>query len=81
MNSNIEARLPEGCGGKLFTALEILLLLVIVLTVVIPCSPATQTFQLNSRDFGVFLYVGWRVLNGAVPYCKFGIINPLSSIT
>jgi hypothetical protein len=70
MNSNIGAHLSEGRGGGLFVALEILLLLSLVLTVLVPSSPATQTYPLTSRDSGVFLYVGWRVLNGAIPYLQ-----------
>jgi hypothetical protein len=70
MNLSLKTRLPEKHGGKLFTALEILLLLVIVLAVLIPSSPVTQTFPDTSRDSGVFLYVGWRVLNGAIPYLQ-----------
>src|SRR5215510_2887998 len=31
-----------------------------------PCNPNNMT--LPSRDSGVFLYVGWRLLNGNVPY-------------
>ena len=31
-----------------------------------PSNPATMT--LPSRDSGVFLYVGWRFLNGEIPY-------------
>ena len=58
MNSNIKARL--------FSALVLLLLCSIVLTILIPLSPAGQI--LPSRDSGVFLYTGWRVLHGEIPY-------------
>jgi len=34
--------------------------------VLLPSNPNTMT--LPSRDSGVFLYVGWRLLNGEVPY-------------
>ncbi|MGC1378133.1 MAG: glycosyltransferase family 39 protein [Anaerolineales bacterium] len=47
-------------------ALEILLIICLVLVVLIPASPARQPFP--SRDSGVFLYVGWRILNGELPY-------------
>jgi hypothetical protein len=47
-------------------ALEALLIFCLVLVVLIPANPAKQTFP--SRDSGVFLYVGWRILNGELPY-------------
>ncbi len=33
---------------------------------VLPLNPLIMTFA--SRDSGVFLYIGWRILNGEVPY-------------
>jgi hypothetical protein len=51
-----------------FSALELLLLFAIVLAVLIPYGPVSGTYP--SRDSGVFLYTGWRVLHGAVPYLQ-----------
>jgi hypothetical protein len=60
MNSTIKVRL--------FFALEFLLLLALILAVLLPYSPIGQ--NLPSRDSGVFLYTGWRVLNGEIPYLQ-----------
>lgn len=37
-----------------------------VLLVLLPISPLRM--PLASRDSGVFLYIGWRILNGEIPY-------------
>lgn len=55
--------------ARLFTALEILLLFSIVLAVLLPFNPASST-GVPSRDSGVFLYTGWRVLHGEIPYLQ-----------
>jgi hypothetical protein len=52
--------------SRAFTALEVLLVLCVVLAMLLPYSPANQVFP--SRDSGVFLYTGWRILNGEIPY-------------
>ncbi len=52
----------------LFNAAQLLLLLAIVLAVLLPYCPAWYTFP--GRDSGVFLYTGWRILHGAVPYLQ-----------
>ncbi|MCX6082961.1 MAG: glycosyltransferase family 39 protein [Chloroflexi bacterium] len=54
--------------ARLFIALELLLLLSLVFAVLIPFSPLSQS--LPSRDSGVFLYTGWRVLHGDIPYLQ-----------
>jgi len=51
-----------------FSGLVLLLLLLIVLVVLLPVSPASVAFP--SRDSGVFLYTGWRVLHGEIPYLQ-----------
>jgi 4-amino-4-deoxy-L-arabinose transferase-like glycosyltransferase len=55
--------------ARLFTALEILLLFSIVLAVLLPFNPASSP-GVPSRDSGVFLYTGWRVLHGEIPYLQ-----------
>jgi hypothetical protein len=55
--------------ARIFTALEILLLVAIVLVVLLPSSPAISP-GVPSRDSGVFLYAGWRVLHGEIPYLQ-----------
>jgi len=60
MNSSLKAHL--------FFALELVLLFCIVFAVLLPYSPVGQ--GLPSRDSGVFLYAGWRVLHGEVPYLQ-----------
>lgn len=50
----------------LVALLEWLVLLGLVLLVLLPASPRLQ--QLPSWDSGVFMYTGWRVTQGAVPY-------------
>ena len=45
---------------------EILFLLGAVLLVLVPASPLFQ--HLTSGDSGIFLYVGWLVTDGAIPY-------------
>ena len=42
------------------------LVAIAVLLVLLPVSPLN--FQLSFRDPGVFLYTGWRILHGEVPY-------------
>lgn len=44
----------------------ILVILSATVLVLLPVSPANM--PVAYRDSGVFLYVGWRILNGAVPY-------------
>jgi 4-amino-4-deoxy-L-arabinose transferase-like glycosyltransferase len=58
MNSAIKARV--------FWGLELALIICIVFIVLLPYSPSDHS--LPSRDSGVFLYTGWRVLHGEVPY-------------
>ena len=60
MNANFKPRL--------FFALEILLLLSIILVVLLPLNPGDGS--LPSRDSGVFLYAGWRVSHGDIPYTQ-----------
>lgn len=45
---------------------EGILVLLFVLMVALPISPLNSPF--TYRDSGVFLYTGWRILNGALPY-------------
>ncbi|NOH13797.1 MAG: hypothetical protein HND51_19320 [Chloroflexi bacterium] len=45
---------------------EVLLVVGSVLAVLLPVSPLVREYA--SRDSGVFLYTGWRLLNGEVPY-------------
>lgn len=47
-------------------ALEALFIFCLVMAVFYPLNPAKRLIP--SRDSGVFLYVGWRVLNGELPY-------------
>jgi 4-amino-4-deoxy-L-arabinose transferase-like glycosyltransferase len=47
-------------------ALEALLIFCLAMTVLFPFNPAKQ--PIPSRDSGVFLYIGWRILNGELPY-------------
>lgn len=51
---------------SLKSAAEMLVLLGAVLLALVPASPLFQ--RLTSWDSGIFLYVGWRVTEGAVPY-------------
>lgn len=48
------------------TLIRILVALVGTIIVLHPSNPGNLT--LPSRDSGVFLYVGWRLLNGDIPY-------------
>jgi hypothetical protein len=48
------------------TVVPILASIVGTLIVLFPSNPGNMT--LPSRDSGVFLYVGWRLLNGDIPY-------------
>lgn len=43
-----------------------LLVVIGALCVLLPTSP--MNMQFTNRDSGVFLYVGWRILNGELPY-------------
>lgn len=47
-------------------ALEALFIFCLVMGVLYPLNPAKQ--PIPSRDSGVFLYVGWRITNGELPY-------------
>lgn len=49
-----------------FAVFELVLLFAVILAMFLPLAPLP--FSLPSRDSGVFLYTGWRVLNGDVPY-------------
>jgi len=51
-----------------FNFVEILLLVSLTFCVLFPFSPISKS--LPSRDSGVFLYTGWRVLNNEVPYLQ-----------
>lgn len=48
------------------TVIPILVSLLGALVALFPSNPTNMT--LPSRDSGVFLYIGWRLLNGDVPY-------------
>ncbi len=50
----------------LLILLELTLLLSLAATILLPANPANR--PVPSRDSGVFLYTGWRILNGQVPY-------------
>jgi hypothetical protein len=49
--------------------LQYLYLLALVLIVLLPITPTNM--PVASRDSGVFLYSGWRVMNGDIPYLDF----------
>lgn len=53
-------------NARVLDAIPILLLLIMVLIVLIHVSPVYQ--PLPRRDSGVFLYTGWRWLEGEIPY-------------
>jgi 4-amino-4-deoxy-L-arabinose transferase-like glycosyltransferase len=46
--------------------LEKIFLLLCALGVLLPTSPINMPY--TNRDSGVFLYIGWRILNGEIPY-------------
>jgi 4-amino-4-deoxy-L-arabinose transferase-like glycosyltransferase len=55
--------------NKKFNLIELLcwvLIAICVLLVLIPINPARMIIA--SRDSGVFLYNGWRIVNGGIPY-------------
>ncbi len=54
--------------SRIFFLFELLLLGSIVFVVLFPYNPKIQTFP--SRDSGVFLYTGWRVSQGEIPYLQ-----------
>jgi 4-amino-4-deoxy-L-arabinose transferase-like glycosyltransferase len=47
-------------------AAEIVFILILSVIILLPVNPSNMEFA--SRDSGVFLYTGWRILNGEVPY-------------
>ncbi len=47
-------------------ALEALFIFCLVMAVLYPLNPAKH--PIPSRDSGVFLYIGWRITNGELPY-------------
>ncbi len=51
---------------RLIPILEKAPLLYGLLCVLLPISPANMA--ITTRDSGVFLYIGWRILNGELPY-------------
>lgn len=55
--------------SPLFLVCEILLLIIVVFGILFPYSPISH--GVPSRDSGVFLYAGWRVLRGDIPYLQF----------
>ncbi len=52
--------------SRLTECVLLALLVLLVLEVLVPFSPLLWPF--TARDSGVFLYTGWRILDGAVPY-------------
>ena len=53
-------------GAAVRRAFDKIIIFIIVLIVLLPISPLNMPFV--RRDSGVFLYSGWRILNGEVPY-------------
>lgn len=49
--------------------IQYLILLGVILFVLIPVTPTNM--PIASRDSGVFLYSGWRLTNGDIPYLDF----------
>jgi hypothetical protein len=47
-------------------AAEIAFILILSVAILLPINPVNMKFV--GRDSGVFLYTGWRILNGEVPY-------------
>ena len=60
--------MTKAIKARIFFALELLLVCFIVLSIFIPLIPVGP--GLPSRDSGVFLYTGWRVLQGEIPYLQ-----------
>ena len=56
----------QAVKARSIVALEALLIFCLVMAVLFPYNPARQ--PIPSRDSGVFLYIGWRILNGELPY-------------
>ena len=52
--------------SRSLVALEALLIFCLVLVVFLPLTPAKRLMP--SRDAGVFLYTGWRITQGELPY-------------
>lgn len=66
-NSSKDNSLKQGIVRKFFGLVwEKLLILSGVLSILIPANPNHMPYV--TRDSGVFLYFGWRILNGAIPY-------------
>ena len=59
MSSSLSAKIRE-------TMVPILISVIGTIIALFPSNPSNAT--LPSRDSGVFLYVGWRFLNGDIPY-------------
>ena len=55
-------------NSRAFWGLELILLIALVFVVLFPYSPLFQVIP--SRDSGVFLYTGWRVAQGEIPYLQ-----------
>lgn len=55
-------------NGLILIGLELLLVLSIVLFVFLPLNPIGK--MIPSQDSGVFLYSGWRIVNGEIPYLQ-----------
>jgi hypothetical protein len=54
---------------KISDCIQYLILLGLILFVLIPVTPTNM--PVASRDSGVFLYSGWRLINGDIPYVDF----------
>jgi 4-amino-4-deoxy-L-arabinose transferase-like glycosyltransferase len=52
--------------SRIFLAAEIAFILIISAVILLPINPINMRFA--GRDSGVFLYTGWRILNGEIPY-------------
>ncbi|HSL31317.1 MAG TPA: glycosyltransferase family 39 protein [Anaerolineales bacterium] len=65
MNASLASNIKQGSGiGDIF--LPVLVSVAGTLAALYPSNPGNMT--LPSRDSGVFLYMGWRLLNGDIPY-------------
>jgi hypothetical protein len=56
----------QAIKARSLIALEALFVFCLVMAILYPLNPAKH--PVPSRDSGVFLYVGWRILNGELPY-------------
>lgn len=64
--SNLEKTAENYKAPSWMVGVEVTLILVLAVIILLPVNPSNMPYA--SPDSGVFLYTGWRILHGEIPY-------------